>query len=429
VLNGEAAHAALDAWLDRRFEPASAVEPLIESLSRAGLDTAGVESLLRSGRATYPEPSAPRGAISGPHPLACDHVNHEVAYLLYLPSTYDHATAWPLVVVGHGGSATRDLAFAEWAARGGMVPWRDAAEEFGLLLLAPLSDRGWGAIGNSILFSAISRVTRECHVDPDRIYLTGHSMGGHLAWRSAMNFADHWGAVSPMSGGYDYVADRQVEALVNVPGFATWGTHEPFGIRDANRSIRSWMEAHEGPWVHAEYGGGHEIFAQSIPRVAQFFMDHPRNLYRRNVRARGGGPLRFDTADAHAEWRHAHAWVPGRAIPADTFHWLRLEALPPHTPREEAVQEVVAALHDDNTFEIASVNARRLRIYLHPRMLDFSRPITASVNGAVVFRARVEPDLGIMLRLVREFDDRGRIFHAAIDLEVPEALRRGALPA
>jgi hypothetical protein len=34
-----------------------------------------------------------------------------------------------------------------------------------------------------------------------------------------------------------------------------------------------------------------------------------------------------------------------------------------------------------------------------------------------------------MLRLVREFDDRRRIFHAAIDIEVPAALRRGALPA
>ena len=80
-------------------------------------------------------------------------------------------------------------------------------------------------------------------------------------------------------------------------------------------------------------------------------------------------------------------------------------------------------LRDDNTIELASVNARRMRIHLHPRMLDLTRPITATVNGAVVFRGRVEPDLAMMLRLVREFDDRGRIFHAAIDLEVPSALR------
>jgi pimeloyl-ACP methyl ester carboxylesterase len=420
------AAAALDDWLDRRFEHATPVERLLETLSRAGLEAAGIESMLRAGRASYPRLPCRRGEIAGPFPLPCDHVDHEVAYLVYLPSTYDHAALWPLVVIGHGGSAARDLEFGEWAARGGMEPfWCEAAERFGPLLLAPLTDRGWGAIGNSILFSAISRMTRAFHVDPDRIYLTGHSMGGHLTWRSAMNFPDRWGAVSPMSGGYDYVADRSVENLTNVPGFATWGTREPFDIGEANRKIRAWMDAHDSPWVFAECDGGHEIFPEQVPRVAGFFADHPRNLYRHRLRARGGGPLRFEAADAHPEWNRVHAWKRGRAIPADTCHWLRLAALPPDTPPGEAVQEVAATLRDDDTFEIASTNARRLRIHLHPRMVARSRPVTVRVNGAVLFRGPVRPDLATMLELVREFDDRGRIFHAAIDVEIPEALRPG----
>jgi hypothetical protein len=189
------------------------------------------------------------------------------------------------------------------------------------------------------------------------------------------------------------------------------------------------MEAHDSPWVHEERNGGHEIFPECIPRVARFFMDHRRNLYRSALRARGGGPLRFDAADAHPEWNHFHTWKPGRPIPADTLHWLRLEALPQETPPEMAVQEVTATLRYDNAIEITSANARLLRIYLHPRMVDFSRPVTATVNGTVAFRGRVEPDLAMMLRLVREFDDRGRIFHAAIDIEVPAGRRRDRLPA
>jgi len=244
-----------------------------------------------------------------------------------------------------------------------------------------------------------------------------------------MNFADRWGAVSPMSGGYDYVADRQVENLENVPGYATWGTHEPFGIAQANRSIRAWMESHAVPWVHEECEGGHEIFPDCIPRVAEFFLGHPRNLYRRIVRGRGGGPLRFDVADAHPEWNRRRAWKPGRPIQADTFHWLRLEPLPPETPSEEAVQEVAAVLRDDNRIEIVSANARRLRVYLHPRMVDLSSPMTVTISGAVVLRERIRPDPGWMLRLAREFDARGRILHAAIDIEVPAALRGGVGPA
>src|SRR5262249_34979311 len=134
------------------------------------------------------------------------------------------------------------------------------------------------------------------------------------------------------------------------------------------------------------------------------------------------GPLRFDAADTHPEWSRSRPWRAGRPIPADTFHWLRLEPLP---KADEAVQEVVAVLRHDNTIQLASTNARRLRLPLQPPMLDLARPGTVTVNGAVVFRGRIAPDLAMMLRLVRELDDRGRIFHAAIDVEVPARLRSG----
>lgn len=364
--------------------------------------------------------------LSEPFELECDHVDHRVQYMVYLPRVYDPRQAWPLVVIGHGGSAVRDLEFGAWAARGGMEPfWYDAAEANGFILLAPLTDRGWGAIGNSILFSAISRATRDYHVDPDRIHVTGHSMGGHLAWRCGINFADRWGAVSPMSGGYDFVQDRQVENLINVAGYATWGSREPFRITEHNRAIREYMEANAYPWVNVECEGGHEIFADEIPHVTRFFAEHPRDLYRPIVHARAGGPLEFNRADERPEWRREHTWKPGWPIPVSTFHWLRLAPLPPGLPANEAVQQVDAAYRGDNAFEITSVNTRRMRIHLHPRMVDFARDISVTVNGARVFAGRVRPDLETMLNLVREFDDRGRVFHAAIDVEVPEALRGG----
>jgi pimeloyl-ACP methyl ester carboxylesterase len=430
-LNGlQIARAALDDWLDRRFEHGAPLEPLLEKLAAADLDCAGVEALLRQGRLRYPEPPHPRGRLSERLELECDHVDHCVQYLVYLPRAYDPDRSWPLLLIGHGGSIARDLDFGEWAARAGMEPfWYEAAEAHGLILVAPLSDRGWGAIGNSILFSAISRATRDYHVDPDRIFVTGHSMGGHLAWRCGINFADRWGAISPMSGGYDYVQDRQVESLVNVPGYATWGSHEPFRITEYNRGIRAYMEANAYPWTHAECDGGHEIFPEEIPRVAQFFLDHPRDLLRGAIHACAGGSLEFNTADVHPDWGRVHAWRPGRPIPVSTIHWLRLAPLAPDTPPDEAVQRVNATFRGDNAFEIASVNARRFVIHLHPRMVDFSREIAVTVNGARLFTGRARPDLRLMLSLVREFDDRGRIFHAALDVEVPEPLRRGPLLA
>lgn len=57
-------------------------------------------------------------------------------------------------------------------------------------------------------------------------------------------------------------------------------------------------------------------------------------------------------------------------------------------------------------------------IYLHPKMVDFAKPVDIEVNGKSVFHEVVKPDFATMLELVREFDDRGRIFWARVDVKV-----------
>ena len=64
-------------------------------------------------------------------------------------------------------------------------------------------------------------------------------------------------------------------------------------------------------------------------------------------------------------------------------------------------------------------NARHITVMLHPAMgLDLDAPLTIRVNGVVAFADVVERDLGRMLDMVREFDDRGRIFQAFVELDI-----------
>lgn len=408
----------IDTYLDQRWDaPAAATDELLKELK---LDAPALEKLLRDGRASYPEPPQGKGKLTFGMPLQCEHVDHETKYMIYVPSGYDSKKAAPLIFVAHGGSAGRDIAFGARAAGGGMGPWLKTADKHGCILLAPITDRGWGGIGNSIALSALSKVQRDYHVDPDRIYVTGHSMGGHMTWRSAMSFADRWGAVSPMSGGYDYVKDQQVFACFNVPGFATWGTNEPYRINEFNNIIKKWMDEHAFGWVMHEKQGGHEIFEDEIEPIAEFFDKNPRNLYRTKIYARGSGSLTFHKADEkRAEWSKAHTWNEKRPIPASTCHWVRLSPLPKDTPAESAKQSVWAVNKGGNAFEITAENAKKLKIYLHPKMADFTKPVTITVNGKEVFKQTVKPDLKMMLELVREFDDRGRFFYASVDVDVP----------
>ncbi len=351
--------------------------------------------------------------------LQCEHVDYKTSMFLYIPKSYDPAKAAPLLMVGHGGNGAMSADYAKKAALIGIILWLPVVERNGMILAAPLSERGWGSIGNSILFSAISRLQRELHVDPDRIYVTGHSMGGHLSWRSGLGLSDRWGAVSPMSGGYDYVVDKQVYRLVNVPGYATFGSQEPYGINDFDKKIAKWMAAHHFDWKLVEKQGGHEIFKDELPKVADFLLAHPRNLYRPRVYGTGGTGV-LDTDPGKNElWHRQHTWNPDRPIDYSTIHWLRIIPLPKDTPAEKGSQRIWAENLGDNRIKITSQNARRLRIYLHPKMVDFSKPVEVVANGQTVFHEKVAPDLKTMLELVREFDDRGRIFYAAIDVDIP----------
>lgn len=393
-------------------------DAVVTALRDAHVDANALESMLRAGRPSYPDVSIKKGELSRRLPLQSDHLDHATEQYIYVPKSYDAAKAHPLLVVGHGGSAARDLDFGARAARAGLTPfWLEAAERHGFLVVAPLSDRGWMQIGTSMLFSAISRMQREFHVDPDRVFLTGHSMGGHLTWRSALWFADRWAAVSPMSGGYDYVKSGDVFNLVNVRGFAICGEQEPYEIREFNEKIAMWMGERRYPWSFAVVPGGHEIFPDEVARIAAAFVECRRDLYRKRVWARVGG-LRLEAAESNPQWGTTHTWTAGRPLDLSTAHWLRFCDVPKGTPPDKHLQKAFGEVKDGNRIELTCENVRRIRVLLHPRMVDFTAPVTIVANGKVAFEGGVQPNLASMLRLVREFADRGRVFWVQVEIQV-----------
>ena len=53
------------------------------------------------------------------------------------------------------------------------------------------------------VMDVIAEVRRDYAIDPDRIYLMGHSMGGYGTWSVAMAHPDVFAAIGPISGGGD----------------------------------------------------------------------------------------------------------------------------------------------------------------------------------------------------------------------------------
>jgi polyhydroxybutyrate depolymerase len=130
---------------------------------------------------------------------------------LFVPSGYDPAVPAALVVVLHGGGGT-----AERMAN--ISRFDDEAERRGFLVVYPngvlgnnaqnwndgRSTPGYYPADNNIddvgfIAAMLDRLALEFSVDPARIYATGISNGGFMAYRLACDLADRFAAVAPVA--------------------------------------------------------------------------------------------------------------------------------------------------------------------------------------------------------------------------------------
>jgi predicted peptidase len=123
-----------------------------------------------------------------------------IRYWLYLPPGYgQHEKRWPMLLFLHGaGESGEDL---EKVKKHGPPKIVETGKDFPLLVVSPQSRRrGWRP---EVLRALIDHVVSDHQVDPDRIYVTGLSMGGFGTWALAAADPERIAAIVPICGGGD----------------------------------------------------------------------------------------------------------------------------------------------------------------------------------------------------------------------------------
>jgi dienelactone hydrolase len=119
-------------------------------------------------------------------------------YAMHVPASYTGAAKTPLVIYLHGYTGLPEEAFRNPT---GLV---DAIAAKGWLLATALGRGDWfyrgGTPGEADVLEVLADVSKRYAVDPDRIYLMGHSMGGYGTNNLAAHHPDLFAAVAPAQG-------------------------------------------------------------------------------------------------------------------------------------------------------------------------------------------------------------------------------------
>ncbi len=113
-------------------------------------------------------------------------------YAVLPPENYNPGETYALIFTTHGAGVR---------AEGQVEAYKPKP---GAFVVAPTNRRpfgfDWQDWGRLDALEVLEIVKTTLPIDPDLIYLTGHSMGGHGAWHIGLTHSDHFAAMAPAAG-------------------------------------------------------------------------------------------------------------------------------------------------------------------------------------------------------------------------------------
>lgn len=177
----------------------------------------------------------------------------------------------PLLICLHGRGVNQDAWFD-------YTPVKREAQRFGFIVAAP-HGRGsyfYRGPGEQDVLDVLEEVQSLCPVDPDRVYLIGHSMGGWGTWWIGLRRADLFAAICPMAGM------APLDLLPNAKHLDPFILHDNddpiVEVEQSLRAVRRLAELGLSFRYREEYGYGHKssMIGDNLPRVLRWFLEHRR---------------------------------------------------------------------------------------------------------------------------------------------------------
>jgi len=332
-------------------------------------------------------------------------------YFVQLPPEYDPLRHYPTIVALADAGDTPEQMIDYWAGPKDKDKAGDRlgqATRHGTIVIAVDWQQPhqyaceYSAREHHAVLGALRDACRRFSIDTDRVFLTGHGMGGDAAWDIAIAHPDVWAGVIPIMA----VADRFVGRYAKNAPYVAWyfvdgeldGDHMARNAREFDRYLKPNTDI-----TVVEYlGRGSEPFGDEIQRLFDWMARRQRTT-----------PKEIDCVTMRP-WDNFFWWLEADGLPPKSMvspgTWP-----PPQTARPVRVEGKRLATNKVTV----TLQASKVTVWLSPDLVDFGQPLVVEVNGRSISpRDRiVRPDVSVLLEDVRTRADRQHPFWAKLSTQ------------
>ena len=331
----------------------------------------------------------------------------ELTYYVQLPPEYDPYRKYPCIVAMCGSSSTpqQEIDFWSGAYDEPTKLRRGRAARMGYVVLAPKWQREhqysyeYSPREHASALFAFRDLCRRCSIDTDRVFITGHDIGGEAAWDIGLSHPDLWAGVVPIgANGEKFIRYYSENARL-------LSTYFVYGEKDGEKRERNgdlwdrYLDWKFDVTVVEYQGRGQEPYFEEQPRIFEWLEVKRRNFAPRKFKAKS-----FRVCD-NFFWGLELRQFPANSI-ASGLTW------PP--PKNSRATESSFDANANNEFTAKS-GAKSATIYLSPEIADFDKKALVSFSHGKRFRA--EPNIQVILEDVRTRADYRHPYWAKVDFQ------------
>lgn len=199
----------------------------------------------------------------------------KLQYLLFLPQDYnqDSSKKFPMILFLHGAGERGDN--INNVKTHGPPKIVETKKDFPFILVSPQCPTGhWWQPHE--LNALLDQIQADYRVDPDRVFLTGLSMGGFGTWDLAMNYPNRFAAIAPMCGSGNV---GRVRFIKDLPIWVFHGDADPtVPVARSDEMVAALKKAGADVKYTRYPGVGHDCWTASYnnPELYTWFLSHHR---------------------------------------------------------------------------------------------------------------------------------------------------------